>query len=145
MDDPLLVRRFERLGDLPARSAAPRRAESAPARSRSASVGPSTSSITRARDAVRLFEAVNLRDVGMVQRRERLRFALEACQPVGVAGKGVGQDLDARPGDPSLVSRRAIDLAHAALADLGGDFVRAEPSASCQGHVKRLQLYLENG
>ena len=33
-------------------------------------------------------------DVGMIQRREGLRFALEAREAVGVVRERVGQDLD---------------------------------------------------
>ncbi len=40
-------------------------------------------------DAVGLLEAVNARDVGMIQRGEQLRFALEPREPVGVLGERV--------------------------------------------------------
>ncbi len=58
----------------------------------------------------------------MVERRQHLRLALEARQPFGIAGKGVGQHLD---GDVpvELGVPRSIHLAHAAFADLGGDAV----------------------
>ena len=67
-------------------------------------------------------------DVRMIQRRERLRFALEARQTVRISRDGLGQHLD---GDlPRQVGvRRPIHLAHAAHANLGGDFVRAEACA----------------
>ena len=35
------------------------------------------------RDAADFFKAVDGRDVGMIQRGEHLRFALEAGQPIG--------------------------------------------------------------
>ena len=79
---------------------------------------PSTSSITRARDAAAVLEAVDLRDVRMIQRGERLRFALEARQAVGVGRERLGQDLD-RDVAIELRVARAIDLAHAACADSG--------------------------
>ena len=89
--------------------------------------------------AVRPFEAINLRDVGMVQRGERLRLTLESRQPVGLMGKAVGQRLD---GD--LASKvgieRAINLTHPALADLGDDFVGPDASARYEGHGRWLQL-----
>jgi hypothetical protein len=89
--------------------------------------------------AVRPFEAINLRDVGMVQRGERLRLTLESRQPVGLMGKAVRQSLD---GD--LASKvgieRAIDLTHPTLADLGDDFVRPDASARHEGHGRWLQL-----
>ncbi len=42
----------------------------------------------------RFFKPVNRRDVGMIQRRERLRLAFEPCQAFGVSGERVRQDLD---------------------------------------------------
>ena len=74
-----------------------------------------------------------MRDVGMIQRRERLRFAREPRQPVGVAGEGVGQDLQ-RDIAIELRIARAKHLAHAAGADLGGDFVGTEAGARGQSH-----------
>ena len=41
-----------------------------------------------------LLEPVDRGDVGMVQRGERLGFALETRQAVGVLRERVGQDLD---------------------------------------------------
>ena len=90
MDDPLLVRGFERLGDLlrdrqrlverdgAARDALPPRSS------------PSTSSITSARTSVRLLEAVDVRDVRMIQRGEDFGFALEAREPIGIARRRSG-------------------------------------------------------
>ena len=48
MDDALFVRGLERFGDLPRDRQARRQSEAAPRTMRSASVGPSTSSITSA-------------------------------------------------------------------------------------------------
>ena len=69
---------------------------------------------------------------GMIQRRERLRFALEAGEPLGVAGERVGQDLD-RDVAIQLRVARAIDLAHAAGPKGGEDLVRAEANAGQEG------------
>ena len=84
----------------------------------------------------RFFQAVDVRDVRMVQRREDFRFALESRQPLGIAGHRRRQHLD---GDAALQIGvgRPIDLAHAARADLGGDFIRTEAGADCEGHVGR--------
>ena len=41
----------------------------------------------RAEVALAFLEAEDLRDVGMVERRERLRFALETREPIGIAGQ----------------------------------------------------------
>jgi len=43
---------------------------------------------------IALLEAVDDRNVGMIQRREDFGFALEPHQPLGVCGNGLRQDLD---------------------------------------------------
>jgi hypothetical protein len=80
-----------------------------------------------------IFDAVNLRDVGMVQRREQLGLALKSRQPLSVIRERIGQNFDR---DFALQARipRAIDLAHTAGADEGDDFVGAEASAGANGH-----------
>ena len=55
-------------------------------------------------------------DVRMVQRRERLRFAREPGEPVGIAGERVRQDFQ-RDVAIELRIARAIHLPHAACAD----------------------------
>ena len=62
-------------------------------------------------------EPVDRGDVRMIQRRERLRFALEPRQALGISGERVGQDLDRDLAAERRV-RRAIDLPHPAFADL---------------------------
>ena len=44
--------------------------------------------------ALALFEAVNVRDVRMVERRERLRLAREPREAIGVVGERVRQDFE---------------------------------------------------
>ena len=68
----------------------------------------------------------------MIQRREDFGFALEAREPIGIRGERGRQDLD---GDLALQLRvgRPIHLAHAAFADLRGDFVDAETGAGREG------------
>ena len=83
-------------------------------------------------DPVRLLQAMNVRDVRVVQRREHLRFPLEARQAIGIVGKGLGQDFDRHV----AIERRiagAIDLAHPAHTDLNSDFVDAETGAGGKG------------
>ena len=81
-------------------------------------------------------EAVDRGDVGMVQRRERLRLALEPRQAFGVGGERVRQDLDRDLAAERRV-RRPIHLPHAAFADLRGDFVDAETGAGSEGQCVR--------
>ena len=75
--------------------------------------------------AVALLDTVDLRDVGMVECRQRLRLALEARPPLGIRGQQIRQDLD-RDVAIELDVARAIDLAHSAFADLGLDPVMTE-------------------
>ena len=70
----------------------------------------------------------------MIQRGEHFRFALKAREPIGVAASDGGQHLD-RDLAFQLGVGRAIHLAHAAGADLRGDFVDAEASAGSEGQV----------
>jgi hypothetical protein len=83
--------------------------------------------------AAPLLEPVDLRNIRMVQRGERLGFAGEPGEPVRVPGDGSGQDLQ---GDIATELRvmGAKHLSHAAFADLRVDFIRAEASAGgeCQ-------------
>ena len=67
--------------------------------------------------AVRFAEIVNRADIGMVQRRGRMRLPFETRPRVGVHLRAL-QHLD---GDlpPQAQVARPIDLAHAALADEG--------------------------
>ena len=71
-------------------------------------------------------------DVRMVQRREHFRFALKPRQPIVISGERGRQDLD-RDLALQLRVRRPIHLAHAAFADLRGDFVDAETGAGSEG------------
>jgi hypothetical protein len=76
-------------------------------------------------------EPVDRRDVGMIQRRERLRLTLEPRQAFGVRRERVRQDLDR----DLAIERRVgcpIHLAHSTHTDLGGDFIRAEARAGSE-------------
>ena len=68
----------------------------------------------------------------MIQRREHLRFALEARHALGVVSERVGQhfhrDVAAEPG-----IARAVHLTHAARAEGGGDFVGAQFRTGANG------------
>jgi hypothetical protein len=81
----------------------------------------------------RPLEAVDGRDVWMVQRRKHFGLALEARQPLRVARDGLGQDLDR---DLPLQARvgGSVDLAHPAHAEQGGDLISAEPGSWAERH-----------
>jgi hypothetical protein len=69
----------------------------------------------------------------MVQRREHLRFALEPCDPVGIGGKDVRENLDRNvPIQPRI--SRSVDLTHSACADDGENFIWPETDAGRQAH-----------
>ena len=80
------------------------------------------------------FEAVDMRDVRVVQGGENLRFPLESSEPLGIAGKGLGECLDS---DIAFKARVAslVDLTHAARADHGDNFVRADSGARGETHL----------
>src|SRR5689334_11084805 len=73
----------------------------------------------------------------MIQRREHFRFTLESRDAFRVGEERARRHLER---DLALQARvrRAPDLAHAPLADLGGDLVRADASAGGQRHVRTL-------
>ena len=127
MNDALLVRRIQRLGDLPGnlqRLSQRKR----PLRNQ---IGERRAVDELQDEPVRgagILEAIDMTDVRVIERREHLSFALEAREPIGIARERFGQDFD---GDVAIQLRiaRAIDLAHAARADLAGDFIWAESSA----------------
>ena len=104
MDDALLVRGLERLGDLPGERQRLVERDGACRAMRSASVGPSTSSITSACTPPESLEAVDDGDVGMIERSERPRLALETREPVRVMREARRQHFHARPARPSFVS-----------------------------------------
>ncbi len=89
--------------------------------------------------ALRVFQAVNGADIWMIERREDLSFTLEAGESIGVQRKVGRKDLQ---GDSAieLCIARAIDLAHAASADGGQDFIRPETGAKSQCQKRRYGL-----
>ena len=125
MDDSPLVRRFERLGDL-LRDGQGLLKRNRPLRD---AVGERRSLDHlhhEGLDAVALFEAMNLADVGMVQRGERAGLAVEAGEPLRVVGERLGEDLD-RHITPEFGVASAIHLPHASRADPLEDVVRTQP------------------
>ena len=127
VDDSLIVRRFERLGDLlrnRERLRERNRALCDPLGKRRAF----NQLHDQRMDPVRVFESVDVCDVRMVERRQHLRFALETRESLRVGGEEVRQNLD---GDVTVQPRVAcpIDFAHSAGPEGGQDFVGAEASA----------------
>ena len=133
MNDPLFMRRFERLRDL-LRDRQRLVDRDRPARNALRQVLALDELHHQRTDTVGFFETVDVRDVGMIQRREGLRFAREPREPFGVAREDIGQHLD-RDVAIQLRIARAIDLAHAAGAQGGEDLIRAEAKAGVEGQT----------
>ena len=72
-------------------------------------------------------------DVGVRERRHRLRLGLEAGERVGVIGEVLGQDLDRHVALEAGIAG-AVDLPHPAGAERRDDLVRAEAVAGREAH-----------
>ena len=83
--------------------------------------------------AVGFDESVDDGDVGMVQRGEDFRFAIEASEAVGVVGEGPGENFDGGVA-VELGVAGAVDFAHAARAQGREDSVVAELVAWGERH-----------
>ena len=75
-----------------------------------------------------------MRDVRMIEGGERLRFARETGQAIGIAGEGVRKDLQR---DVAIQLRvvRSIHLTHSACAEGGQHLIRAESGAGGEGQL----------
>ena len=93
MNDALLVRRFERLGDLPG-DLQPLVDRDWPSRNPLRQVLAFDEFHHQRTGTVGFFETVDVRNVGMIQCREGLRFAREPCQAFRIVRERVRQDFD---------------------------------------------------
>ncbi len=133
MDDALRVRRFERFGNLP------RDRQRLVERNRTAvdAIGERWSLDHLEHERRRMIgrlEPVDGRNIGMVERRQKIRFACEARQALRIAGEERRQNLE-RDVSRQLSVAGAIDFPHAAGADERDDLVGAEASAGRQAHA----------
>ena len=138
MDDALLVRGVEGVGDLRGDRQGLLRAQDPgdPV----VSVSPSTSSSTSAWSPPSSADPVNRGDVRVVERGEQPRLAVESAQPVGIAAEERGEDLDGDVASELQVSR-AIDLAHAAGAEELDQSIAAQVAAGEVRHCVRDGYY----
>ncbi len=79
------------------------------------------------------FEAVDGRDVGMVQRGERPGFALETREPFSIGSHRIKKDFD-RDRAREIDVGRGVDLAHASDPNQRRDFVGTESATGRQRH-----------
>ena len=129
IDDPLLVRRFERLRNL----RRDRQRINNWNRAVRDAIGQRRpfDQLHHQRDGpARLLQAVDVRDVRVVQRRENFGFALKAGEPVGVRRDRRRQDFD-RDLALQVGIGGAVHLTHAAHAEQGDDVIRTESRAGC--------------
>ena len=138
MDDALLVRGFKRFRDL-FRDRQRFVDRDRPARNALRQIVALDQFHHQRANTAGFFEAVNVRDIRMVQGRERLCFAGEPGQPVGVAGECVRQDFER---DVTIQFRvaGAVDQPHPALADVAQRFRRRR--VGCRVRVPSLADYM---
>jgi hypothetical protein len=85
--------------------------------------------MTEERAPARLFDPVDRGDVGMIERGEDPRLALEAGDTVRVGRERVGQHLDGDVSSEPGVGR-LVDVAHAPRPEVARDLVMSEPGAN---------------
>ena len=73
----------------------------------------------------RIFEAVDLRDVRVIQGRKRPRLTIEAGEPLGIEGQRAGQDLQRDVAAQPRIAR-PVHFPHAARPERGNDLVGPE-------------------
>ena len=133
MDDALLVRRLERLPDLPGdrQSLVDRhRPLRQPFRERL----PFDELEHESFDTAGFHEPVDRADVRMVERREKLGFPLEPRQPLGVLRDRLGEDFD-REVPVQLGIPGPVDLAHPSRSERRQDFVGTELRSGSERHL----------
>ena len=77
-------------------------------------------------NAAAFFEAVDVRDVWMIEGRQRLCFAVEACESIGIGRERVRQNLH-RDVAIELRIARAVHLAHSSCAQGTENLIETEP------------------
>ena len=127
VNDPLLVRRGEARGDLPGQ--VQRSAEGQGAAGELLPKAPSLDDLGDEVEGLALVPDVeDGDDVRIGQRGGGPRLPLEPRDALGMAGEGLGKDLD-RDRSPEPRVPRAVDLAHPARAERRKDLIGTEPRA----------------
>ena len=127
MNDPLLVRRFKRLGDLLCNRQRLVQWDR-PLRDPIGKGWSLDQFENQCLDAVGFFQAVDRADVRMIQGGQRFCFTLKSRDPLRIACERLGQDFDCHVAI-ELGITPAIHFAHAASTYETDDLVRAEVHA----------------
>ena len=141
MDDPALVCRRKRVGDLTRDLPRVRERQAASSLGRDDVRDRLTvDELHRERAyTARVLEAVDLRNVRMIEGREHLRLAFETGEAIGVGCEKGRKDFY-RDVPQQLRVAGFVDLAHATRPDGGQDFIDAQTGAWSEGHEMRLSL-----
>ena len=134
MDDPVIVCRLERAGDLTCNCAGFVQRHR-PTRDTLGERRPLNQFEYEGKTAWRLLQPVDGTDVRIVERRKQLRLPLETGKPFGCTGDRRGEHLD-RHVTLQLRVASTVDLAHPSDADELAYLVRAEPRAGTEGHLR---------
>ena len=86
------------------------------------------------RGAALFAHVIERTDVRMVELGDRAGFAIEAVAELRISGEGVREDLDRHRAIETCVAG-FVHFAHAAGAESGEDFVRAEAGAGSEGQT----------
>ena len=90
-------------------------------------------------DPIRLLDRIDRHDVRVVESGDGACLALEAREPLGIAGHVGREHLEGDVArEPGVAS--PIDLAHAASAERGRDLIRTQSRSRCQRHGRGRQL-----
>ena len=76
--------------------------------------------------AAAIFQPIDCRDIRMIQRRQNLRFALEAAHALGVCRQLCRQELQRYLAVAASASCSPADFAHPTFADFGGNAVMGD-------------------
>ena len=144
MNDPVLMCRFQRLGDLPR----DRQRVSDWYRASCDQIGQRLTLYQfhdQPAHAAGFFKAVNDGDVGMIQRCQHARLALESTDPFWIRREGSRQHLDGHLA-PELGVPRPVDLAHPTRAEqrlnlVGAELLSDERRADISFHRFRRRLH----
>ena len=134
MNDTALVCRIERIGELPRQRLRLGPCEGA-AGETLGQVLPFDEFHDNRHLAAGLLDAVDVRDVGVIERGERAGLALEPRPPLGIGRDECRQDLD-RHLPIQLGVARPIHLSHPPCAEGADDFIRSDARSRRSLHAR---------